>query len=105
MCARFVQDIPEHDQVRFVLRSPQLEFISLPFIPLSCLTTEQILAQIECVIQSNHEFRLNDSVNDQGTKRSEINLGKHLISKRSIVRIQNKDEICLVQALVSDCQD
>ena len=63
MCARSVQDIPEHDQVRFVLRSPQLEFISLPFIPLSCLTTEQILAQIECVIQSNHEFRLNDSVN------------------------------------------
>jgi hypothetical protein len=46
-----------------VLHSPQLEKpISLPFIALSHLTTERVLAQIERVIQSNHEFRLNDSV-------------------------------------------
>jgi hypothetical protein len=57
------RDIPEHDQVRFVLHSPQLETpISLPFMALSHLTTERVLAQIERVIQSNHEFRLNDSV-------------------------------------------
>ena len=52
------KDIPAHDQVRFVLRSPQLEYpISLPFLPLSRLTTERVLAEIERVIQSNHEFR------------------------------------------------
>jgi hypothetical protein len=46
-----------------VLHSPQLEKpISLPFMALSHLTTERVLAQIERVIQSNHEFRLNDSV-------------------------------------------
>jgi hypothetical protein len=56
-------DIPDHDQVRFVLHSPQLEKpISLPFMALSHLKTERVLAQIERVIQSNDEFRLNDSV-------------------------------------------
>jgi hypothetical protein len=58
------QDIPERDQVRFVLQSPQLETpISLSFLPRERLTTERVLAEIERVIQSNHEFRLNDSVN------------------------------------------
>ena len=35
-----------------------------------------------------------------GTKRSEINLEKHLAKKGSIVRIQNKDDLCLARALV-----
>jgi hypothetical protein len=106
------RDIPENDQVRFVLHSPQLEKpISLPFMALSHLTTERVLAQIERVIQSNHEFRLNDGVKvnlihvempngGTGTKRSEINLEKHLAKKGSIVRIQNKDDLCLARALV-----
>ena len=106
------KDIPEHDQVRFVLRSPQLEYpIFLPFLPLSRLTTERVVAEIERVIQFNREFRLNDSVQvnfihvempngGTGTKRSEINLEKHLAKKGSIIRIQNKDEICLARALV-----
>jgi hypothetical protein len=107
------RDVPEHDQVRFVLHSPQLEKpISLPFMALSHLTTERVLAQIVRVIQSNHEFRLNDSVKvnlvhvempngGRGSKRSEINLEKHLINtERAIVRIQNKDDLCLARALV-----
>ena len=35
-----------------------------------------------------------------GTKRSEINLEKHLTNKRTIVRIQNEDDLCLARALV-----
>ena len=35
-----------------------------------------------------------------GSKRSEINLEKHLTKKGSIIRIQNKDELCLARALV-----
>ena len=73
-----------------MLQTPQLEKpFSIPFLSASRLTTERILAQIERVVQSNHEFRLNDSVNvnvvhvempqgGTGTKRSEINLEKHL---------------------------
>jgi hypothetical protein len=36
----------------------------------------------------------------KGTKQSEINLEKHLAKKGSIIRIQNKDELCLARALV-----
>ena len=35
-----------------------------------------------------------------GTKRSEINLEKHLAKKGSVFRIQNKDDMCLARALV-----
>ncbi|XP_028393188.1 uncharacterized protein LOC114517600 [Dendronephthya gigantea] len=104
--------VPMHDQVRFVLRSSQLEYpISLPFMPRERLTSERVLTEIERVIQSNHEFRLNDSVNvnivhvempngGTGNKRKEINLDKYLSNKRSIVRIKNSDKICLARALV-----
>jgi hypothetical protein len=107
-----IKDVPENDQVRFVLQTPQLEKpISIPFLSASRLTAERILAQIERVVQSNHEFRLNDSVNvnvihvempqgGTGTKRSEINLEKHLTKKGFVIRIQNEDEICLARALV-----
>lgn len=106
------EGIPEHDQVRFVLQSPVLDPpITVPFMQRQRLTPERILAEIERVIQSNKQFRLNDSVKvnlihvemphgGTGTKRSEINLEKHLAKKGSIVRIQNKDELCLARALV-----
>ena len=35
-----------------------------------------------------------------GSKRSEINLEKHLVNKRTIIHIQNIDELCLARALV-----
>ena len=106
------KDVPVHDQVRFVLRSPELEYpISLPFMPREKLTSERILAEIERVVQPNQEFRLDDSVSvnivhvemprgGTGKKRREINLDKYLTNKRSIVRIQNTDDICLARALV-----
>jgi hypothetical protein len=112
LLSEVVRDVPENDQVRFVLQSPQLDSpISLPFLHASRLTTERILAEIERVVQSNHEFRLNDSVNvnvihvempqgGTGTKRAEIDLEKHLASKRSVIRIQNRDNICLARALI-----
>ncbi len=53
----------EDDLVRFVLRSEQLDKpISLPFMPLSRLTPERVFSQIERVIQSHQDFRLNESV-------------------------------------------
>ena len=52
-----------HDQVCFVLHSNQLEYPSnFPFMAPNRLTTERILAGFERVIQSNKEFRLNDTV-------------------------------------------
>ena len=102
------------DQVRFVLSSHQLQFpISLPFCPLEQLTTEKVLAQVEKVVQSNEEFRLNDTVNidiirvemPQGSgksraKRTTYDLREYLKKKSSVICINNKDNLCLARALV-----
>ena len=102
------------DQVRFVLSSNQLQFpISLPFCPLEQLTTEKVLAQVEKVVQSNEEFRLNDTVNidiirvemPQGSGRSKVrrqtlNIRDYLKKKKSVICINNKDNLCLARALV-----
>ena len=104
--------VPPQDQVRFVLHSNQLEYpINFPFMAPNRLITERILAEFERVIQSNKEFWLNDTVEinvihvsmpmgGRGTKRSEVNLEKHLDKKKSIIRIRNDDELCMARALV-----
>ena len=101
------------DQVRFVLRSEQLETpISLSYMSVERLTTEQVFAALERVIQSNEEFRLNDTVTidinhvklPQGSgrkrNRTTFNIDDFLNKKGSVVRIKNDDDICLARALV-----
>ena len=100
------------DQVRFILRSEQLDTpISLPFMELEQLTTERVYAQIEKVVQSNQDFRLNDTVTidinhvaiPEGSgraKRTLPNIRDHLKSKGSIICIDNFDDLCLARALV-----
>ena len=102
------------DQVRFVLSSKQLQTpIALPFCSLEELTTEKVLSQVEKVVQSNEEFRLNDTVNidiirvemPQGSGRSNVkrqilNIRDYLKQKKSVITINNKDNLCLARALV-----
>ena len=107
-----VGGVPPEDQIRFVLHSNQLDKpIHFPFMPTERLTTENILAKFEQVIRSNQEFRLNDTVEinvihvsmpigGKRSKRSEVNLGKHLEKKRSIVRIRNDGDLSMERALV-----
>ena len=105
----------EKDQVRFVLRSEQLDLpISIPFMPLVQLTTERVFSQIERVIQSNRDFRLNDTVTvdiirveePQGgtsngkSKRTTLNIREYLKKKKTIITINNTDNLCLARALV-----
>ena len=106
------QDMNEKDQVRFVLRSEQLDTpISIPFMTVEQLTTERVFSQIERVIQSNRDFRLNDTVTvdiihveaPQGSgrsKRTTLNIREHLHKKGSVVTIKNNDNLCLAHALV-----
>ena len=109
------RDMNEKDQVRFVLRSDQLDLpISIPFMPLAQLTTERVFSQIERVIQSNQDFRLNDTVTvdiirveepQGGTsngryKRTIVNIREYLKKKKSVITITNKDNLCLARALV-----
>ena len=101
------------DQVRFVLRSTQLDTpISLPFMPVLQLTPEHVFSQLERVIQSNQDFRLNDTVTvdivrieaPQGSgrkKRSILDIGEFLHKKKSVITIRNNDELCLARALVT----
>ena len=102
------------DQVRFVLQSNQLQFpISLPFCPLEELTTEKVFSQVEKVVQSNEEFRLNDTVNidilrvemPQGSGKNRVrrqtwSIREYLKNKKSVIAINNKDDLCLARALV-----
>ena len=83
-----------NDKVRFILRSEQLDTpISLPFMTVEQLNTERVFSQIERVIQSNQEFRLNDTVTidinhvktPQGSgksKRTTFNIRDHLKEKK-----------------------
>ena len=101
-----------NDQVRFILRSEQLETpISIPFMPVERLNTERVYSELERVIQSNQEFRLNDTVtidinhveSPEGRgrkKRTTYNINDYLDEKGSVVRIKNKDDLCLARALV-----
>ena len=102
----------EKDQVRFVLRSTQLDTpISLPFMDVVQLTPERVFSQIERVIQSNRDFRLNDTVvvdivhveapQGSGRKRVHIDIEEFLHKKRSVITIQNDDDLCLARALVT----
>ena len=106
------RDMNEKDHVRFVLRSDQLDTpISIPFIPVVQLTTERVFSQIERVIQSNRDFRLNDAVTvdiihvetPQGSgrsKRTTLNIREYLKKKGSVITINNNDNLCLARALV-----
>ena len=111
-----LEDVKEgmapNDQVRFILRSEQLETpISLPFMSVERLTTERVYSELERVIQSNQEFRLNDTVTidlnhvvapagSGRKKRTTFNINDYLHEKKSVVRIKNKDDLCLARALV-----
>ena len=104
-------DMNPNDQVRFVLRSDQLQTpISIPFLPLKELTTERVFSQLEKVIQSNEDFRLNDTVTidiihvetPQGSgksKRTTLNIREYLKKKGSVIPINNTDHLCLARAL------
>ena len=101
-----------NDQVRFILRSEQLETpISLPFMTVEQLTSERVYSELERVIQSNQDFRLNDTVTidinhvktPQGSgrmkRRTSYDINDFLNRKNSVVRIKNKDDLCLARAL------
>ena len=115
---RLIRDVTQGmnstDQVRFVLQSNQLQSpISLPFCSLEELTTEKVLSKVEKVVQSNEEFRLNDTVNidiirvemPQGSGKSKVrrtsyDIRDYLKKKKSVICIDNKDNYCLARALV-----
>ena len=106
------EDMNPNDQVRFILSSDQLQTpIVIPFCSLEELTTEKVLSHVEKVVQSNEEFCLNNTVNidlirvemPQGSGRSQrniVDIREYLKKKKSVIPINNKDNLCLARALV-----
>ena len=106
-------DMNPDDQVRFILSSDQLQTpIVIPFCSLEELTTEKVLSHVEKVVQSNEEFRLNNTVDidlirvemPQGSgkskvKRNIVDIRDYLKKKKSVIPINNKDNLCLARAL------
>ncbi|KAL9977099.1 hypothetical protein ACROYT_G014470 [Oculina patagonica] len=107
----------ENDLVRFVLQSRSLDYpISLPFMPRHELNAERIMGEVQRVLQSNEKVNLKDGMHvhlvhvgmPQGgiatrkRKHYGFNLSKFLDAKKCVIRIRNKDSLCLARALVTD---
>ena len=107
----------DNDLIRFVLQSRSLDYpISLPFMPLHELNAERIMGEVQRVLQSNEQVSLQSGMQvhvvhvgmPQGgvaprkRKHYGFKLSKFLDSKKSVLRIQNKDSLCLARALVTD---
>ena len=80
-------------------------------MPVAQLTPERVFSQIERVVQSNRDFRLNDTVvvdivhveapQGSGRKpRTILNIKEFLHKKKAIIAIKNNDDLCLARALV-----
>ena len=106
--ARFAS---ENDLVRFSIQSPEIDYpISIPFQRLKDVSTESFLSEIERVLQSFEEFILNNQfeidiihVKDPkgGIHANHLNVADFLNNKRSIIRIQNSDNLCCARAIVT----
>ena len=100
----------DNDLVCFVLQSRSLDYpISLPFMPHHELNAERIMGEVQRVLQSNEQVSLQDGmqthvvhvgmpqggVASRKRKHYGFKLSKFLDSKKSVLRIQNKDSLCL----------
>ena len=107
----------DNDLVRFVLQSQSLDYpISLPYMPRHELNAERIMGEVQRVLQSNENVNLEDGMHfhlvhvgmPQGgvavpkRKHYGFKLSKFLDAKRCVIRIRNKDVLCLARALVRD---
>lgn len=102
-----------NDLVRFSVQCPELDFpISLPFVKSKDLTAERLLAEIERLLQSYEQFVLDEtleielvhvSLPDGGVGRSGnfVDLDRLIKEKRSLIRIQNDDNLCCARALIT----
>ena len=107
----------ENDLVRFVLQSKSLDYpISPPFMPCHELNAERIMGEVQRVLQSNENVNLQDGmqvhlvhvgipqggVASRKRKHYGFQLSYFLDTKKCVLRIRNKDLLCLARALVTD---
>jgi hypothetical protein len=103
----------EEGLVQVTLECPDLDFpTKLPFMQMNKLTSELLLAEIKRVLQSNEQFVLGHCVqlnithvshHKGGTRKrcDYVDTEWFLKDKRSIIHIQNKDDMCCARAIVT----
>ncbi|KAJ8018899.1 hypothetical protein HOLleu_42863 [Holothuria leucospilota] len=99
------------DRVGVELSAPSLSHaVWVPLMRRDQITTERTFGHIEKVIQSNADFKLNGDVilnvlhvdMAHGKGPSHTNLRQWLMTKKkSVISINNTDELCLARALVT----
>ena len=106
-------DVPSNDLVRISMDNPELDYpIVMSFMRRTNLTVDRILSEIERVLQSYEQFVLDETfgiefvhvhlMKASGHKRKPyVDIGRLLDSKRSIIQIRNRDELCCARALVT----
>ena len=107
----------DNDLVRFVMQSKSLGYpISLPFMPRHELNAERIMGEKQRVLQSNENVKLEDGIQVhlvhvgmpqagaavRKRKHYGFKLSKFLDTKQCVIRMRNKDLLCLARALVTD---
>ena len=101
----FLDDEPSI--IRILIVHPTLDMPNqFPYMKSSEITTEMVLAKIAKVAQSKKEFKLSEAMNihvakvklpaGQGSKR----LTKFIIEKKSIIKINNNDNLCAFRCIV-----
>ncbi|KAG8174300.1 hypothetical protein JTE90_006170 [Oedothorax gibbosus] len=99
-----------NDFTRICISSKSLDRpISTHLIKVSEMTPEKIVSQIEKVMQSGKEIKVDESLDidvvtlkmPRGSGRTSIsNLALSTLKKTSVISIQNDDEICCARAIV-----
>lgn len=117
MVDEMTKGMQDNDLARFVLQSRSLEYpISLPFMPRPELNADRIMGEVQRVLQSNENVNLEDGMQVhlvhvgmphggaavRRRKHCGFKLSKFLDTKRCVIRIRNKDLLCLARALVTD---
>ena len=117
MVDEMMAGMADNDLVRFVLQSRSLDCpISLPFMPRHELNAERIMGEVQRVVQSHENVNLEDGMHihlvhvgmPQGgvavrkNKHYGFKLSKFLDMKKCVIRVRNKDILCLARALVTD---
>ncbi|XP_045209333.2 zinc finger protein 577-like [Mercenaria mercenaria] len=101
-----------NDLVRIVVQSPTLDYpIVIPFGPVTVLTADRFLQEVERVLQSNEDFLINESLEFEitlvdmpsgGTRKrfKFVNNDRFLLEKKCIIRIKNSDNLCCARARI-----
>lgn len=110
---KMLDGVDPSDQVQIILESESLDIpISLKFMPRRNVDSDLVFTHMESNLQSAKDFSIDESLEIavkivkgiEGSghwKLQDLDVKKFLHSKRSIIELKNRDEICLARCIVT----